>query len=72
MLTNIRVAFQYLDKDEYNTSKVGICSSGAVAELEKGYKIRTDPEDSYKGGAGTKGPNIQRMVGGNGTANLTR
>ncbi|MPC32967.1 hypothetical protein E2C01_026305 [Portunus trituberculatus] len=47
MLTNIRmVAFQYLDKNEYDTSTVGKCSSGVIAELEKGYKIRTDSEDS--------------------------
>ncbi|MPC46492.1 hypothetical protein E2C01_040212 [Portunus trituberculatus] len=62
----IRVAFHYLDKNmmkkndyEYDMSTVGLYSNGVVAKLDKGYKkIRTDPVDSYKDGAGTKGANI--------------
>ncbi|MPD02544.1 hypothetical protein E2C01_098133 [Portunus trituberculatus] len=38
MLTNIWMAFQYLDKDEYDTFKVGICSSDVVAELKKNIR----------------------------------
>ena len=48
MLTNIRVAFHYIDKERYDeknhhnhdTPKVGICSCGMVSKLLKGYTER--------------------------------
>ncbi|MPD02924.1 hypothetical protein E2C01_098533 [Portunus trituberculatus] len=58
MLTNIRVASQYMDKDMMKkiiTSMIPPRLKYAAVDIRKFGK---DTEDCYKDGAGIKGPNI--------------